>query len=131
MMTQHDAAIVGGGIVGLATAWQLVQRYPRLRVLVLEKEAEVGEHQTGHNSGVLHSGIYYRPGSLRAINCREGRAAMVDFCEREGIAFEVCGKVIVATESDELPLLERIYERGQANGVRCEMISPERLRELE
>src|SRR5688572_28137497 len=131
MMTQHDAAIVGGGIVGLATAWQLVQRYPRLRVLVLEKEAEVGEHQTGHNSGVLHTGIYYRPGSLRAINCREGKLAMEAFCEREGIPYERCGKAIVATRDDELPRLQTLFERGQANGVQCERIGPERLNEIE
>ena len=85
MMTRHDVAIVGGGIVGLATAWQLTERYPRLRVLVLEKEAEVGEHQTGHNSGVLHSGIYYKPGSLRAVNCRAGKLAMEEFCREHGV----------------------------------------------
>jgi (S)-2-hydroxyglutarate dehydrogenase len=131
MMTQHDAAIVGGGIVGLATAWQLVQRYPRLRVLVLEKEAEVGEHQTGHNSGVLHSGIYYRPGSLRAINCRAGKRAMEDFCREHGVPYEICGKVIVAVNDAELPQLDRIFERGQQNGVQCEIIERERLKELE
>src|SRR5688572_32775602 len=131
MMTQHDAAIVGGGIVGLATAWQLVQRYPRLRVLVLEKEAEVGEHQTGHNSGVLHSGIYYKPGSLRAINCRAGKRAMEDFCREHGVPYEICGKVIVAVNDAELPQLDRIFERGQQNGVQCEIIERERLKELE
>ena len=131
VMAQFQVAIVGGGIVGLATAWQLTERYPRLSVLVLEKEAAVGEHQTGHNSGVLHSGIYYKPGSLRAVNCRAGKRAMEEFCAAQGVPFEICGKVIVAVNEAELPPLTRIYERGQQNGVRCEMIGPERLRELE
>lgn len=130
-MTHFHVAIVGGGIVGLATAWQLLQRFPRLRVVVLEKEPAVGEHQTGHNSGVLHSGIYYKPGTLRALNCRTGKKAMEEFCARYGVAFEICGKVIVAVGEAELPQLERIFERGQQNGVRCEMISRERLIELE
>ncbi|MCA9068083.1 MAG: L-2-hydroxyglutarate oxidase [Planctomycetaceae bacterium] len=126
-----DVAIVGGGIVGLATAWQLTRQYPDKRVLVLEKEADLAHHQTGHNSGVLHSGIYYKPGSLKAINCREGKLAMQAFCEEEGLPFDVCGKVIVAVEESELPALDKIYERGQANGVKCEMIDVPRLRELE
>jgi L-2-hydroxyglutarate oxidase LhgO len=130
-MAHFDVAIVGGGIVGLATAWQLGQRFPRLRVVVLEKEAAVGEHQTGHNSGVLHSGIYYRPGSLRAINCRTGKLAMEAFCAEQGIPYAICGKVIVAVSQEEVPRLAAIYERGQQNGVRCERIGPERLRELE
>src|SRR5437868_7609491 len=129
-MDHADVAIVGGGIVGLATAWQLTERYPRLRVLVLEKEAEVGEHQTGHNSGVLHSGIYYKPGSLKAVNCRKGKKAMEAFCQAESIPFDVCGKVIAAVSESDLPALERIFERGQANGVRCSMIDRERLTEL-
>src|SRR5437762_336998 len=83
--------IIGGGIVGLATAWQLTQRYPRLRVLVLEKEPAVGEHQTGHNSGVLHSGIYYKPGSLKAANCRAGKRAMEAFCAAHGVPYDICG----------------------------------------
>lgn len=126
-----DVAIVGGGIVGLATAWQLTRQYPEKRVLVLEKEADLAHHQTGHNSGVLHSGIYYKPGSLKAINCREGKLAMQTFCEEEGLPYDICGKVIVAVEESELPALEKIYERGQANGVKCEMIDVPRLRELE
>jgi (S)-2-hydroxyglutarate dehydrogenase len=130
-MTHHDVAIVGGGIVGLATAWQLTERFPRLRVLVLEKEASVGEHQTGHNSGVLHSGIYYQPGSLRAVNCREGKRAMEGFCAAHGVPFDICGKVIVAVNEAEVPRLMKIYDRGQQNGVRCELIGPERLKELE
>src|SRR5437016_917180 len=130
-MAEFQVAIIGGGIVGMATAWQLTQRYPRLRALVLEKEAAVGEHQTGHNSGVLHSGIYYKPGSLKAVNCRDGKRAMEEFCAAHGIAYEICGKVIVALNEHELPHLARIYERGQQNGVRCELIGRERLRELE
>jgi L-2-hydroxyglutarate oxidase len=100
-------------------------------VVVLEKENSLGQHQTGHNSGVLHSGIYYKPGSLKATNCREGKKAMEAFCAAEGIDYEICGKVIVATSEDELPALQRIYERGQANGVRCAMIDQEHLHELE
>ncbi|HYG65991.1 MAG TPA: L-2-hydroxyglutarate oxidase [Thermoanaerobaculia bacterium] len=126
-----DVAIVGGGIVGLATAYRFAERYPGRRVVVLEKEPEVALHQTGRNSGVLHSGIYYKPGSLKAVNCREGKRAMEEFCAREGIAYELCGKVIVALGEPELPALARIHERGQENGVRCEVIGPERLRELE
>lgn len=130
-MNQTDVAIVGGGIVGLATAWQIGNRFPQLRVAVLEKEAEVGSHQTGHNSGVLHSGIYYKPGSLRAQNCRTGKAAMEAFCKEHGVAYDICGKVIVAVNEQELPRLDMILERGKENGVRCEMISRERLCEIE
>jgi (S)-2-hydroxyglutarate dehydrogenase len=130
-MSKYDVAIVGGGIVGLATAWQLILRYPRLHILVLEKEATVGEHQTGHNSGVLHSGIYYKPGTLRATNCRTGKQAMEEFCAAHGLPFEICGKVIVAVNEGELPDLERIYERGRQNGVRCALVGPEQLKELE
>lgn len=130
-MQQADVAIVGAGIVGLATAYRFQERFPGRSVVILEKEREVAQHQTGHNSGVLHSGIYYRPGSLRAQNCREGKLAMETFCARENIPFQLCGKVIVAVTDDELPRLESIYERGQANGVKCSLIDGERLRELE
>src|SRR5438132_9947224 len=130
-MLRADVTIVGGGIVGLATAYQLTGRFPDLRVVLLEKEAELAAHQTGHNSGVLHSGIYYKPGSLRAVNCRAGKQAMEAFCAAEGIPFEVCGKVIVAVDEQELPALETIYQRGQANGVPCALIDSARLRELE
>ena len=126
-----DVAIVGGGIVGLATAYQFTRRYPNQRVIVLEKEAALAVHQTGHNSGVLHSGIYYKPGSLKAVNCRAGKKAMEAFCAAEGIDYEICGKVIVAVSDADLPALERIYERGQANGVDCTLIDKARLRELE
>jgi len=126
-----DVAIVGGGIVGLATAYQLLERRPGTAIVVLEKEREVAAHQTGHNSGVLHSGIYYKPGSLRAENCRLGKLAMQAFCDREQIPYNLCGKVIVAVDNTELPQLQRIYERGQANGVRCDLIDQGRLKEIE
>ena len=130
-MQQTDIIVIGGGILGLATAYQFCCEYPRLSITVLEKESQLAMHQTGHNSGVLHTGIYYKPGSLKALNCREGKSMMEDFCRREGIGFEVCGKVIVAVKENELPVLEMIYQRGRTNGVSCEMISSERLRELE
>jgi L-2-hydroxyglutarate oxidase len=126
-----DVAVIGGGIVGLATAYQITRQYPGRRVVVLEKEADLAHHQTGHNSGVLHSGIYYKPGSMKAINCRAGKKAMEEFCAAEGIAYEICGKVIVAVSDSELPALEQIYERGQANGVKCEVIDKNRLADLE
>ena len=130
-MARFDLAIVGGGIVGLATAWQMTRKHPGCLVVVLEKEGRVAEHQTGRNSGVLHSGIYYKPGSLKAINCRAGKKAMEEFCRAEGIAHDICGKVIVAVTEDELPALQRIYERGLANGVQCTLIDKARLAELE
>ncbi len=130
-MERCNVIIVGGGIVGLASAWNLLRERPDLKVLLLEKEKELALHQTGRNSGVLHSGIYYKPGSLKARNCREGKKAMELFCAEEGIDFDICGKVIVATEHYEVPRLDAIFERGQANGVQCEIIGPEKLRELE
>ena len=130
-MAHYVIAILGGGIIGLATARELTSRFPAAKVIVLEKEAELGVHQTGHNSGVLHSGIYYRPGSLRAVNCRAGKLAMEAFCAEHGIDYEICGKVIVAVSEAELPNLERIFERGKQNGVVCEMIDVARLKELE
>ena len=130
-MRAFDLSIIGGGIVGLATAYQFTRRFPGRRVLVLEKEAGLAEHQTGHNSGVLHSGIYYKPGSLKAATCRAGKRAMEDFCAAEGIAHEICGKVIVAVTAADLPALQRLYERGLANGVNCTLIDRARLAELE
>lgn len=127
-----DLAIIGGGIIGLATAMEVTQRYPRLRLVVLEKEEQLAAHQTGHNSGVIHSGIYYKPGSLKAQTCVTGAQALVTFCDQHGIPYERCGKVVVATTAEELPRLEELYRRGTANGVvGMEMIGPERLRELE
>lgn len=131
MKNSSDIVIIGGGIVGLATAFDLTQKHPGRTIIILEKEAAVAQHQTGHNSGVMHSGIYYKPGSLKARNCRAGKLAMADFCTREGIAFELCGKVIVATEESELGRLQALHERGLANGVACEIVSRDRLRELE
>jgi (S)-2-hydroxyglutarate dehydrogenase len=130
-MQKYDVAIIGAGIVGLATGYQLLRRFPHLRLVMLEKEQEIAQHQTGHNSGVLHSGIYYKPGSLKAVNCRTGKAAMEAFCRDEGIPFDICGKVIVAVTQDEVPILERIYERGETNGVRATLIDRAGLNELE
>ncbi len=113
-----DIAIIGGGIVGLATAHELLQRYPAARVVLLEKERTLAAHQTGRNSGVIHAGIYYQPGSLKATNCVQGRARLLQFCDAHGIAYDLCGKLIVATDADELPRLHALHERGQANGVR-------------
>ncbi len=127
----NDVCIVGGGIVGLATAWQLANLLPDLKILVLEKEAAVASHQTGRNSGVLHSGIYYKPGSQKALNCRAGKLELQAFCEKYAIEHDICGKVIVAVNENELPALDRIHERGIANQVPCEIIDQERLRELE
>jgi (S)-2-hydroxyglutarate dehydrogenase len=127
-----DLAVVGGGIVGLATALALTEAHPRLRLIVLEKEPQIAAHQTGHNSGVIHSGIYYKPGSLKARTCVEGARRMKQFCDTHGIKWEGCGKVIVATDEVELPRLSTIYERGQANGLAgLKMLSAEELREFE
>lgn len=130
-MEHSDILIIGGGIVGLATAYQIHLKYPDKSITLLEKEDELASHQTGHNSGVLHSGIYYKPGSLKAINCREGKVAMERFCEEHGIEYEICGKVIVALDEGELPAMNRIFQRGQENGVTCEIIDQARLKELE
>ncbi|MES2618850.1 MAG: L-2-hydroxyglutarate oxidase [Bacteroidota bacterium] len=113
----HDVIIVGAGIVGLATALQLKQREPYLKIAILEKEAIVARHQTGNNSGVIHSGIYYKPGSLKAKNCIDGYHMLIDFCKTHNIPFELCGKIIVATTNQELPALDNIYQRGIENGL--------------
>jgi (S)-2-hydroxyglutarate dehydrogenase len=123
--------VVGGGIVGLATAHQLTQEYPHSTVTVLEKEAEVAGHQTGHNSGVIHAGVYYKPGSLKAELCRAGAASMVEFCQTHDIPYRICGKLIVATDSSELPRLHALFERATANGLPVTMVTPERAREYE
>ncbi len=130
-MTSTDILIVGGGIVGLATARAICQRHPDRHITVLEKESTLAYHQTGRNSGVIHSGIYYKPNSLKAINCRTGKRMMEDFCDEQGIAHRMVGKVIVATDEHELPAMNNLLERGKANGVSCEMIDRERLLELE
>ena len=130
-MQRVDLAVIGGGIVGLATALQLQRRFPNESIVVLEKERAVGLHQTGRNSGVLHTGIYYRPGSLKATNCHQGKAAMEQFCREHNIPFDICGKVIVATSESELPALEEILTRGAANGVDCRRIDRSELHEIE
>jgi L-2-hydroxyglutarate oxidase len=127
----YDFAIVGGGIVGLSTAMALGKRYPQARILVLEKESNWAFHQTGNNSGVIHSGVYYKPGSFKAKFCRDGSRSMVEFCQEHGIDHEVCGKVIVATDAQELPRLENLYKRGVENGIEVKRISPEEVKEIE
>jgi L-2-hydroxyglutarate oxidase len=112
-----DIVIIGGGIVGLSTAMQLCRTFPGLRLLLVEKEDRVARHQSGHNSGVIHSGIYYKPGSLKAKLCVEGAAAMVAFCREHAIPVEICGKIIVAITAEEIPRLQGLLERGQANGI--------------
>jgi (S)-2-hydroxyglutarate dehydrogenase len=133
MIDSHcDVAIVGGGIVGLAVALEITQRFPHLRLLLLEKENRVGQHQSSHNSGVIHSGIYYKPGSSKAKLCVAGAAAMVEFCREHGIPHRVCGKIIVATREDELDRLEELRRRAEANGlIGVRSIGPEELREFE
>ncbi len=132
MADKVDLTIIGSGIIGLASALEAVHRYPRLKLLVLEKEDQLAVHQTGHNSGVIHSGIYYKPGSLKAQTCVSGAKALVLFCEDHDIPYECCGKVVVATAPGELPRLEELFRRGIANGVvGLEMVGPERLREIE
>ena len=126
-----DICVIGGGIVGLATAYQLSKKHPKLKLVVLEKETSLAKHQTGHNSGVLHTGIYYKPGSLKAINCRNGKKAMEQFCKEQGIDHELCGKIIVALNDDEVPRMQNIFQRGQENGVNCKIISREEMLEIE
>ena len=129
---RYNVAVVGAGIVGLAVALEITRRLPHLRLLVLEKEPSVGQHQSGRNSGVIHSGIYYKPGSLKAKMCVAGARAMVDFCREHQIPHEVCGKVIVATQEEELPRLEELQRRGAANGLTgIRSIGPQELREIE
>ncbi len=129
---QHDVIIVGGGIVGLATAYKLLLSDPLLKLLVIEKEKEVAQHQTGNNSGVIHSGLYYKPGSLKAINCIHGYQLLIDFCREQEVPFDLCGKVVVATEEKELPLLHNLFARGEQNGLRgFVMLKAEQLREIE
>jgi len=132
MASQYDLTIVGGGILGLATALKLIRAHPSLRLLILEKEAEIARHQTGNNSGVIHSGLYYRPGSLKARSCVAGRKELMAFCDENAVPYEICGKVVVATSEEELPRLEELHRRGIANGLKdLQIIGPERLKELE
>ena len=127
----YDCAIIGGGIVGLATAMTLLRAQPGARVVVLEKENDTACHQSGRNSGVIHSGIYYKPGTLKARMAREGNLSMREFCQRNDIPFKTCGKLIVATEERELPLLESLFQRGRQNELNVEKISSEHAKEIE
>jgi L-2-hydroxyglutarate oxidase len=131
MTTQYDIAIIGGGIVGLATAMELSKR-PNVKIIVLEAENRLAAHQTGNNSGVIHSGMYYKPGSLKAKNCVQGRLAMYKFCAENNILHDNCGKVVVATSESELPALDRLYERGIANGLQgLRRLTPAEIKEFE
>ena len=117
MLSKKEIIIVGGGIVGLATALRIMQSQPGIRLTLIEKEASIAQHQTGHNSGVIHSGLYYKPGSLKALNCRAGYQEMLDFCREQSIPHEICGKIVVATTTAELSGLEELHRRGVANGL--------------
>ena len=129
---QYDITVIGGGIIGLATAYKILSQKKDLKLIILEKEPAVGMHQTGNNSGVIHSGIYYRPGSLRALNCTNGYRQLLEFAEREGIPYELCGKIIVATDQKERAILKTVYDRGIANGLeKIRMISQEEMKEKE
>jgi len=127
-----EIVVVGGGIVGLASAYKIASSHPGIRIAVLEKEERLAAHQTGHNSGVIHSGLYYKPGSAKAETCTKGRKELVKFAEEHGIAFDICGKVIVATGEGELARLDELFEKGRANGIEgIERVGPERIREIE
>ncbi len=128
----YDLIIVGGGIVGLATAYQMLNQKPNIKLLILEKESTIAKHQTGNNSGVIHSGIYYKPGSLKAKNCREGYEQLIKFCNDENIKYDLCGKIIVATEEKELELLNNLFQRGLQNGLtKIKKLSSSELKEYE
>ncbi len=125
---KFDIIIIGGGIVGLATGLQLKKSNPRLSLAIIEKENGLASHQTGHNSGVIHSGLYYKPGSLKAVNCINGYKQLLKFCDEEHVPYELCGKIVVATSENELPQLQTLYERGQANGLEdLKVLGPEEL----
>jgi L-2-hydroxyglutarate oxidase LhgO len=125
-------AIIGGGIVGLATALRLVERFPAIQLLLLEKESGPGQHQSGHNSGVLHCGLYYKPGSTKARLAVQGIRKMVEFCSQHNIPYDQCGKIVVATEQEEIPRLNDLFSRGAANGLQgLELLGPEQIREIE
>src|SRR5438105_15565720 len=127
----HDYVIIGGGIVGLWTAMAVGKKYPKARILVLEKEQDLAQHQTGRNSGVIHSGIYYKPGSLKARFAVQGNRSMVEFCREHGIKHEVCGEVIVATKASELPLLDNLFQRGLNHDLVVARLSPDQVHEIE
>ncbi len=128
----YDLIIIGGGIVGLATALCVLEQQQNLKVMIVEKESSIGQHQTSHNSGVIHSGIYYKPGSLKAQNCINGYKQLLEFCDTYNVKYELCGKIIVATKENQLPMLEELYERGVANGLTgLRFLSKEEIREHE
>jgi L-2-hydroxyglutarate oxidase len=132
MQGKYDLGIIGGGIVGLATAYKYQVQFPEKKIAVFEKEEAIGKHQTGRNSGVIHSGIYYKPGSYKAKNCIQGREQLIDFAQKHNIDHDICGKVIVATHESELPALQRIYERGVANEIEgISIIGPDEIKEIE
>jgi L-2-hydroxyglutarate oxidase len=129
---KYDVVIIGGGIVGLATALRLKEANQQLKIALLEKEAQLAKHQTGHNSGVIHSGIYYKPGSLKATNCINGYHQLLEFCDKHEVEYDLCGKIIVATNQEEIPYLENIYNRGLENGLsNLKKIGREEIKELE
>src|SRR5437868_14674634 len=130
-MQRFDCVVIGGGIVGLSVARAVLEKKRHARVAVVEKQDGWARHQTGRNSGILHSSIYYKPGSLKARLCREGNARMRTFCEHHGIRYEMCGKVIVATAASELPVLETLYQRGIANGLTVKKLSASEVKEIE
>jgi L-2-hydroxyglutarate oxidase len=127
----YDYIIIGGGIVGVSTAWQLQQRYPDKKILLLEKEDKFAVHQTGHNSGVIHAGVYYEPGSLKAKFCREGVQATIDFCQQHNIPFKQCGKLLVATNELEVKRMEALYQRCQENNIEVELLDESQLKVCE
>ncbi len=132
MKDQYDAVVIGGGILGLGTAMKLIMALPHKKIAVLEKEKNLAGHQTGHNSGVIHSGIYYRPGSLKARLCVDGAAQLYEFCQKENVPFEMCGKIVVATSEGEIPPLEELYRKGTANGVQgLRMLTSQEAKEIE
>lgn len=131
-MPQFDITIIGGGIVGAATAYKIQKKYPKLKILLVEKENRLSPHQTGHNSGVIHSGLYYTPGSKKAVNCMKGRVELVKFAQEHGVNHDVCGKVVVATKESEIPYMHKIMETGKINGLdHLKLLSGDEVKEIE
>ena len=129
---KYDIIIIGAGIVGLATALKIKEKSPQKKLLIIDKEDEVAEHQTGHNSGVIHSGLYYKPGSLKATNCLSGYNMLIDFCQQHDVPYDLCGKVVVATSKKEIPVLNELFTRGMANGLDgLKMLDKDQIKEYE
>jgi (S)-2-hydroxyglutarate dehydrogenase len=129
---RYDVVIVGGGIVGLATALNLLEKKQNLNLLLIEKEDSLAKHQTGNNSGVIHSGLYYKPGSLKALNCINGYHMLLDFCRKEEVPFELCGKIVVATQNSQIPILDGLFQRGKENGLdNLEILNQDQIKEIE